>query len=109
MNRGWASRCDGNSVVPRTFKTELGNCFINIHILLEMNQDQDKPIYMQKKVCKGIKRTEDALTELWFCISSPAVKQDLLSLIYICLQKPVPGWTEFTQDCVISEIKPTIP
>lgn len=52
------------SAVSGTFKTELANCFINIHIPLEMNQDQDKRMYLLKKVCKDIKGTENALTEL---------------------------------------------
>lgn len=54
------------SAVPGTSKTELANRFINIHIPLEMNQDQEKPMYLLKKVCRDIKSTEDALTDLWF-------------------------------------------
>lgn len=41
---------------PQASKTESGNYFIDTCFPLEMNQDQDKPLYAQRRVCSDSKR-----------------------------------------------------
>ena len=74
-------------VSPRAFKMESGNYFISIRFPLEMNQDQDKPLYLQRRACRDSKRREDALTGVCFCIFSPSAEQGLLS----CCIAPCPS------------------
>lgn len=61
---------------------ELGTYVIGILFPLDMNQDEDEPLYLQSRTWQregDSKKTEDALTGICFCVSSPSAAWGLLS------------------------------
>lgn len=72
---GGASDIMAIMVLPQVFKMEIGNYFIDVPFPLEMNQNQDKPLYLQGRVCRDSKSREDALTGVCFGAYAPSAEQ----------------------------------